>query len=143
MEKWKAIPGYDNYEVSDLGNVRNIKTGRILKPRKVSKGYLHVLLRANGKSKKFYIHKLVAIVFLGHIPDKMKITVDHLNGIKTDNRLENLELVSDRENKNRGWAKRNTSSQFPGVNWSNHHKKWRARVGINGKLKYLGISPQN
>lgn len=138
MEQWKAIPGYKNYEVSDLGNVKNVRTGRILKPGKNRNGYLLVRLSKNRKMKNLKIHKLVAIVFLGHVPDGMKITIDHINGCKIDNRPENLELVTNRENTSRGMARRNTSSQFTGVSWIKRAKKWRALIKINGKLNHLG-----
>ena len=138
MENWKAIPEYENYEVSYLGRVRNVKFGRILKPQKDPNGYLHVGLSKNSKRKTIYIHKLVAIVFLGHTPNRHKITIDHVNGCKTDNRLENLELVTPRENVTRGMARKNTSSQFPGVNWFKRDKKWKAQIRINGKKKFLG-----
>lgn len=138
MENWKAIPEYENYEVSDLGNVRNLRTGRMLKLGKNPQGYLIAGLYRNGKRKPFSIHQLVAIVFLGHIPNGNTITVDHVNGCKTDNRLENLELVTQRENTIRGIAKQNTSSQFPGVSWFKRDKKWKAQIRINGKKKFLG-----
>lgn len=138
MENFKAIPEYENYEVSDLGRVRNVKFGRILKPQKDPNGYLHVVLSKKRKRKTIYIHKLVAICFLGHLPSGMTITIDHVNGIKTDNRLENLELVSMRENTIRGMAKKNTSSQFTGVCWYKPTKKWQAKIQINDKLKHLG-----
>lgn len=140
MENWKAIPGYEGlYEVSDLGNVRNVRTGRILKPAKNSTGYLKVVLLKNGKLKNPKIHKLVAMAFLDHVPCGHKITVDHINGIRIDNKLENLELVSMRENTNRGYARRKTSSEFPGVSFNKRDKKWIAQIYVNGKLKYLGL----
>ena len=140
MENFKAIPEYENYEVSDLGNVRNVKTGQILKPQQVPKGYLQVYLNNKDKKRKpFRIHKLVAMAFLGHIPCGMQITVDHVNGCRTDNRLENLEIVSMRENNIRGKARLNNTSQFPGVCWSKHHNNWRSMIMIGNKKKHLGI----
>ena len=138
MENWKAIPGWENYEVSDFGRVRNVKFGRILKPFKNTKGYLTAGLSRNGEKKPFPIHQLVAIVFLDHVPNGNTITVDHVNGCKTDNRLENLELVTERENKHRGLAKKNNSSKFPGVCWYPMTKKWLSRIHLNGKTLKLG-----
>lgn len=136
MENWKVIPGLENYEVSNLGRIKNSKTGKILKPGKRSDGYLFIGLK---NRKNYTIHSLVARAFLGHVPNGLKITVDHINGCQTDNRPENLELVTNRENVTRGMAKKNTSSQFPGVCWFKRDKKWRAHIRIDGKLKCLGL----
>jgi hypothetical protein len=62
MEYYKKITGYENYSISNLGNVRNDKTGRILKVYKKENGYLQVQL--GGKTVPKYIHRLMAITFL-------------------------------------------------------------------------------
>ena len=88
MEIWKKIS--DNYQVSNLGRVKN-KKGKILKPYISSTGYLKVHLD-NGKQE--YVHRLVATAFC----ENKGNCVDHLNGNKKDNRAENLEWVSTKEN---------------------------------------------
>jgi hypothetical protein len=141
MENWKDVPGYEGlYQVSDLGNVRRVETGRVLKPGKAgkSKDYLVVNLSKNGKIKGFLVHQLIAIVFLKHVPDGMKITVDHINENKSDNRLENLQLLSQRQNKTKSIDKTKTTSKFIGVCWHIQKKKWVVSININGKRKYLG-----
>jgi hypothetical protein len=90
METYKTIENYTNYEVSNLGNVRNIKTKKILKPDNL-KGYNRVELYKNGKSVKFLVHRLVLEVFVGK-NDLM--TVNHINHVRNDNRLENLQWMS-------------------------------------------------
>lgn len=77
------------YEVDDQGNVFN-PAGRMLKPGRMSRGYLSVAIR--GKS--YLVHRLVALAYLG----KSALQVNHKNGIKTDNRLENLEYVTSKQN---------------------------------------------
>lgn len=96
-EQWKPIEGFPGYEVSDKGRVRSFKSGKakILKPG-LRSGYFFVILSNNGVKQTKDIHRLVAEAFLG-IP-KEKLEVNHKNGKKTDNRLENLEWVSHAEN---------------------------------------------
>lgn len=95
--KWKIIEQTNGiYEISDTGIVRKIKTGRIIKQRFTEKGYLKVHLMINYKQYKFRVHRLVAQAF---IPNPLnKPQVNHINGIKTDNRVENLKWVSNEEN---------------------------------------------
>ena len=87
------------------------------------------------EKKTHIIHQLVAIAFLGHMPDGMETTIDHINNIKTDNRVENLEVVTARENVSRYNENRVTSSKNRGVCWSKQNQKWHAQIQINGKEK--------
>lgn len=95
-EQWKLIEDYPNYEVSNMGRVRNTKTGRILRLVVNEWGYLHVTLCKDGKMKRFLVHRLVATTFIQNPENKSQ--VNHINGIKTDNRVENLEWVTNSEN---------------------------------------------
>lgn len=97
MEKWVILSEpYCNYAVSDLGQIKNIKTGRILQQFSRFDGYLQVSLWNNGKGKSFPVHRLVALNFLTTENDKYY--VNHKNGIKTDNRAKNLEWCTPSEN---------------------------------------------
>ena len=98
MEIWKPVKGYEwFYEVSNLGNVRNAATGKILKSTPRGTGYLGVsLYDENGDSKQVYVHRLVADAFCKN-PDG-KETVNHKNENKQDNRASNLEWVTIQEN---------------------------------------------
>lgn len=99
MEKWISIKGYEGlYEVSDQGRVRSFrnKEERILKTYLQSSGYEVVCLCVNYKRKKIMVHRLVAIHFLDN--PKNKPQINHKNGIKTDNRLINLEWNTPSEN---------------------------------------------
>lgn len=105
-EKWKPVVGFEGlYEVSDEGRVRSLKFSKvkILKPGINSTGYLQVSLWKNGKMKVFTVHYLVVTTFKGPIPPGMQ--VNHVNENKLDNRLENLEVVTAKENLN--WGTRN------------------------------------
>jgi HNH endonuclease/NUMOD4 motif len=104
-EIWKpiTIQFFRNfYDISSIGKVRRLVggtgtfVGKILKPFSQSTGYLRVWLYANCKRQEFLVHKLVAEAFLGPRPKGKEI--NHKNGIKTDNRAENLEYVTRGEN---------------------------------------------
>ena len=112
-EIWKNVVGYEGlYLVSNLGRVKNIRykhgskvagvegkivvRDKILKPFSTSKGYMHIeLSKLNGESKTFKVHRLVMEAFTSPCSD---MQVNHINGIKSDNRLENLEWVTQSEN---------------------------------------------
>lgn len=95
MEIWKDIPDYPNYQVSDTGQVRNIKSGRILKPT-LAKGYPRVVLSVNNVCTPKTVHRLVAEAFHGGIQEDLQ--VNHIDGDKTNNNADNLEWVTGSEN---------------------------------------------
>lgn len=95
METWKKSY-LDNYEVSSLGNVRHIKRKVLLNTNFKSSPYPRVTAFNNGKYGSYLVHRLVAIAFIDN--PKNKKFVNHKNGIKIDNRVENLEWVTRQEN---------------------------------------------
>ena len=143
MEIWKDVKGYEGfYQVSSLGRVKSLvrigrKKEKILIGGKTPNGYLIASLCKNGKTTYKAKHQLVAIAFLNHVPNKTKLSVNHINFIRTDNRLENLEVVTIRENANKKHLK--STSKYIGVNWKKSHKKWVATIHLNKKQKYLGL----
>lgn len=96
MEIFKSFA--PKYEVSTIGNIKsfNGKAPRILKPSPNKNGYLRVCIYIGDKKKNCFVHRLVAQAFIPN-PDN-KPEVNHKNGIKTDNRVENLEWVTTSEN---------------------------------------------
>ena len=96
---WKSIKGYEDYEISDTGLVRSLKYGkkRILSPRKNGRtGYLWVVLYKDGKYKCLYVHRIVAEAF---IPNPLGLeTVNHRDENKLNNRVENLEWMTQGDN---------------------------------------------
>ena len=109
--EWKPIKDYEElYMVSNTGLVKrirfingkhNFERERLLKPTINKDGYMFVRLCKNGKSKNMRIHKLVANAFLG----ENDLQVDHIDGNKLNNRLDNLEYVTPKENTQRAWKK--------------------------------------
>jgi len=97
---WKDIENASNYEVSDNGEVRNKTTNYILKGRPTKRGYMQVSIRYDGE-KNFinrYIHRLVAEAFLSDTHTEEKDTVNHIDGDKSNNNVNNLEWVTYTEN---------------------------------------------
>ena len=102
MEIWKDIKGYEKmYQISNLGNVKSLKrkycrNDKILKQAINKKGYKICALNKNRKIKSYIVHRLIALSFIKNEFNKPQI--NHKNGIKTDNRIENLEWCTNSEN---------------------------------------------
>jgi DNA-binding CsgD family transcriptional regulator len=102
MEIWKVIESFPNYEISTFGNIRRytdfktLKKGMLLSSHE-SKGYRRIALTHNGKERKVNVHRLVALAFLGD-PPETKLLVNHKNGDRSDNRVENLEWCDHYDN---------------------------------------------
>jgi hypothetical protein len=138
MEVWKKIKGFENYQVSNYGNVRSNKFNKtlLLKQTKDSTRYLTVGLYKFGKCYNKTVHSLVAIAFLNHIPNKYNLVVDHINNNSLDNKLENLQIVTHRKNISK--EKKGFTSKYIGVSWYKTKNKWVSTIHFNGKKKHLG-----
>lgn len=107
--RWKQIEGFENYSVSDTGLVMNTKRGKLLKPKNTYDGYCEVRLYSKTCDKCIRVHRLVALAFIPN-PDGLG-TVDHINGNKKDNRVENLRWLSRIDNQTRFWREQATEEQ--------------------------------
>lgn len=137
-ETFKTIPGYADYQVSDCGRVKSLKHGRelIMKLSESHRGYLYVHLLMDGKVKTLTVHQLVAMTFLDHKPCGMKSVVDHIDHNKHNNCVENLRVMTNRENCDRSHL--DSSSKYNGVTFDRGRNKWSARTSVNGKRIFLG-----
>lgn len=94
-EEWRVIAGYERYAVSNMGNVKNVKTGRILKFGHL-KGYRAVTLRGGVRVQNYTtVHRLVATAFIG---PSAGLQTRHLDGNKLNNTVENLAWGTAKEN---------------------------------------------
>ena len=149
-EIWKDIPGYEGfYKASDLGRVKSLdrfiinkngfkafKKGKIMKPCISTTGYYYISLYRNNKGKKLKIHQIIALTFLNHKSSGFKKVIDHINNNPLDNRLCNLQIVSNRVNTSKD--KKEGTSKYLGVHWHKHSSKWRSTIKIKGKSVFLG-----
>ena len=149
-EIWKDVPDYEGYyQVSNLGRVKSLERlvndgqdrkrhlkERILKASVSPMGYLHVVLCKDAKTETFSVHKLVAIAFLGHKPCGRIIVVDHIDNDKLNNKVENLQITTQRHNI---FKDRKGTSKYVGVCWHKASGKWNAQIQIKGKVNHLGL----
>lgn len=116
-EIWKDIPGFEGcYQASNIGRVRSLDRyvdydkfgkkqfakGQLIKDQPDSKGYRRLVIQLNNKSRLYRIHRLVALAFIPN-PQNLK-EINHINGIKTDNRVENLEWCTRSHNNKHMYA---------------------------------------
>jgi len=105
MEVWKLIKSAPNYEISNKGSVRNNKTGKVLKITTNNNGYQLVCLSYKNKKQTAYIHRLVAEAFVATNLDMRTSVVNHIDGNKSNNTIENLEWATYAENAYHGKAR--------------------------------------
>jgi hypothetical protein len=147
-EIFKDVPGYEGvYQASNLGRIKSLPRkvcnyrGCYISKEKImifafSKGYFRISLLKDKKRKTYLAHQVIALTFLNHTISGHKIVVDHINHNKLDNRLENLQLITNRENCSKDV--KNKTSKYTGVSWDSNRKKWQVGIKINGKRYALG-----
>ena len=130
QEIWKDIKGYQGlYQVSNLGRIKSIKRNIFLKAHTNSKGYLVVSLSKNNSLSTYRIHRLVAETFIPNLENKPQ--VNHINGIKSDNRIDNLEWCTNSENQKHAFK---NGLQKSVVGNSNPNSKEILQFSLSGQL---------
>ena len=135
-EEWRSISEYGNYQVSNIGRVKNVETHRILKPNILPNDYYRICLYKEKARSMFYIHRLVAQEFIEN-PDN-KDFVDHINRKRNDNTILNLRWVTGSENQMNKSIQQNGRSKYKGVCIMKTTNKWKAQIRLGGQCKHLG-----
>jgi hypothetical protein len=152
QEIWGPIIGYEGiYEISNFGRAKSLERivklrdsnrtvrERILNPNKNHRtNYYHIKLFSNCEGKTFQIHTLVWDHFGDRKRDGLKLQVDHIDGNKLNNRIDNLQILTSRENLSKGHVQR--GRKLPtGVDYHKKSQKYRAQIRLNGEGIHLGI----
>lgn len=133
-ETWKPVVGYEGrYEVSDMGRVKSLKFGKVMRTDFNNWGYERVTLYRGNERNHKYLHRLAMEAFVGFSEKQ----VDHENGNKGDNRLVNLRYCTRSQNAMNSKYRENKSG-YKGVQTQSNTKKWRARIMIDRKSLSLG-----
>jgi len=142
-EEYRDINDFPNYQVSNLGNVRNKTRGNVLKPKTKIKNkitgygcYEVCITNTEGKQKNRPIHRLVATEFLPN-PEN-KTDVDHIDRDTTNNSLSNLRWATRTENNLNTKVRSDNVSGHKGIYWIENRQKWRAEICINKKSILIG-----
>ncbi len=145
-ERWKDIPEFKGYQISDLGRVRSIKRldsagrkrkGKMLNHGLNKNGYIYIILCKEGKQYNRRISALVAAAFLGHDRTKTRDVISYKDGNKTNCKFNNLIIRTQKESI-RASIKRKKKDKYIGINYVESRDKWIADIYLNKKSYKLG-----
>lgn len=141
MEIWRSISGFEQYFISNTGQVKGIAV-KILKPS-ISKGYYNVHLYKNGIKKQITIHLLVATTFIGNKP--LGLTINHKDGNKLNNNLSNLEYVTQKQNNAHAWAlglikSKSSLTQHQIIHLRADHENFKQSLSIKYKISIQSVN---
>ena len=131
---FERINGWDNYVIHSVGTLLRIYKNKtkMMKPYKMKNGYMRVKLSQNNKPQKFLLHRLLALHFIPNPENKP--CIDHINGVRDDNRLENLRWVTYHENM--VGFRSNPAQDITKGGIRKNGNCWRWRYYMSGKRKY-------
>lgn len=130
------IKEFPNYKITKEGKIYSVVNNIFLKPSINTSGYYSLNLWKNKKPYHVMIHQIMAVTFLNHKPNGQNKVVDHIDCNKLNNNIENLQIITQRQNSNKDKDK--PKSGYKGVYWNNLNKKWQVRLRINNKKRLLG-----
>lgn len=135
---YKEVEELPGYQINGFGDVKNSETGKVYKYC-LSEGYYITKVTLNGKRKTIKQHQIVMRYYNDEyrLFQGMKYVIDHLNSVKTDNRIENLRVVPQRENCSK---EKTIKSGLPvGVSYHKKTGKFRSRIRIGEEQIHLGL----
>ena len=137
-EIYVQIKDFPNYCVSNLGNIKYIKTNTILKQRFDKYGYKRVnLYDKNRKILTKRTHRLVIEAFKENVENKL--CVDHIDNNRENNNICNLRYATHQENTRNSKIRKNSTSGIKGITYHKASNKWQARITIDGLEIHLGL----
>ena len=138
IENWRLISGYDNYEISSHGRVRNNKTNRIMKTPTTINGYKNIGLSKDAELKTYNVHRLVAFAFLEKTDEDTD--VDHINHDKSNNMVTNIRWVTTSQNCRNASRRTDNQSGTSGVHFDKSKNSWVASWYNDEKQKSKSFS---
>lgn len=152
--EWRDVVGYEGfYKVSSNGEILNLKLNHLVSVKEANNGYVSITLNKNGVYQRIMAHRVVAMAFVPNPDNKPK--VNHLNGVRNDNRAENLDWKTHQETIQHSFKylgrksnligrmpgtknRQDSYSKYVGVQWRRKNKTWHSMIGWKYKQYYLG-----
>lgn len=132
-EIWKTVTGYENtYEVSNVGRVRNTKTGKYITPKHNNRGYVQIRLNHNGKADNWLLHRLVAVTFIQN-PNGLP-QINHKDENKDNNLVDNLEWCTNSYNRHYGSGYERSVIKHDYIKLAEQNKRLVQQYNREGKL---------
>lgn len=137
VEIWVLVADTkEKYSVSSFGNILNNFNNTLIKKHIDKHGYEAVGLLIDGRFKTVKVHSIVAKNFIDASYREKGLVVNHIDFNRKNNKLNNIEVVSIRDNSNKKHLK--STSEYVGVHWDNGTKKWKSTITIGRVKKHLG-----
>ena len=136
VEEYKVLEGFDEYEISSIGNLRKTTNKKVLLLRKDKDGYWRTNIYKDGKPKTINIHRLVAQHFVDN-PENKRL-VDHIDRNNGNNIYTNLRWATSSENSFNSKINTQNHTGYKGISFITSRKKFQLMMTVNGKNKFMG-----